>query len=703
MSPQNFSNSEQAKSNYKNKAFIPPIGYEEASNRAEDILSKLSLDEKILLVGGHNFFFIRGFEQHGIPQFYLADATAGVHIRKELSSLMEKSVAFPNPLALAATWNIELANQFAVSIGEECRVGDVAILLGPGMNIYRNSQNGRNFEYFGEDPFLAARMIENYVAGMQSTGTIATLKHFLVNNHEWHRRTTNVIIDERTLHEIYLPAFKAGINAGAMAVMTSYNLVNGEWAGQSKKVITDLLRNRLAFKWLVMSDWWSTWDPEKTIKSGLDLEMPGDILNNATFKKTGDITIKKNAKQLIDEGKVVEEDLDRMAKNILRTTIAMQLHDRKVKDTQYLEKFSEHEKIALQTARESIVLLKNDNNILPLNKEDKILLTGEFVEKIPLGGGSAAVEGYNHVLMVDALKNEFGVYLEYIKSPTVDQIKNASIILLSTGTMDSEGWDRKFELPENLEKQVKEITTLNKNTIVIVNSGGGIRMTDWAYNAAAILYAWYPGQNGYEALAEILSGKVNPSGKLPMTIEKNFEDSPAYDYMPQEENINTNWDDDFNVSFPIHNVEYKEGVFVGYRWYDSKKIEPLFYFGEGLSYTTFTYDNLNTSKNLIGDEEIIAVEFTIKNSGKVDGAEIAQLYICDLESSVPRPTKELKGFVKVSLKAGESKKVNITLNKKDFAFWDINIGDWKVEPGEFEICVGASSNDIRLKSKIFFR
>ncbi|MBX3009497.1 MAG: glycoside hydrolase family 3 C-terminal domain-containing protein [Melioribacteraceae bacterium] len=702
MALQNNIVNEQTKLNYKYEPFIPPINFEEALNQAEKILSQMSLDEKILFVGGHNFFFIKGFEQYRIPQLYLADATSGVHIRKELSGLMEKSVAFPNPLALAATWNIELANQFAKCIGEECRIGDVAILLGPGMNIYRNSQCGRNFEYFGEDPFLAARMIENYVTGMQSTGTIATLKHFLVNNHEWHRRTTNVIIDERTLHEIYLPAFKAGIDAGAMAVMTSYNLVNGEWAGQSKKVIADLLKSKLGFKWLVMSDWWSTWDPEKTIKSGLDLEMPGDILNNSTFKKTGDITIKHNAKRLINESKVSEEDINRMAKNILCTIISMGLNKRPITGDKCIKNFPTHEKIALQTARESIVLLKNRNNILPINKNTKILLTGEFVEKIPFGGGSAAVEGYNHVLMIDSLKSEFGDNIEYIKDPSIDKIKEASIILLSTGTMDSEGWDRKFELPEKLEQQVKKISSLNKNTIVIINSGSGIKMIDWVENTAAILYAWYPGQTGYIALAEILSGKVNPSGKLPMTIEKNFEDSPAFGYIPQGENINTNWDDDFNVSFPIHNVEYKEGVFVGYRWYDSKKIEPLFYFGEGLSFTTFIYDNLNISKSIISGENIIAVDFTITNSGKTDGAEIAQLYISDIESSVPRPTKELKGFVKVFLKAGESKKVNITLTKKDFAFWDINLEDWKVEPGEFEICVGASSNDIRLTSKILF-
>lgn len=686
--------------NYTFKPFVPPISYEEAGKRAEEILSKMSLEEKIQLVGGHNFFFIKGFDKYKIPQLYLSDATQGVHIRRQLSNALEKSVAFPAPIALTSTWNIQLAYEYAKSIGEECRAGDIAVLLGPGMNIYRISQNGRNFEYFGEDPFLAARMIENYVTGVQSTGTIATLKHFCCNNNEYHRRTTNIIVDERTLHEIYLPAFKAGIDAGAMAVMTSYNQVNGEWAGQSNYVISNLLRKQLGFKWLIMSDWWSTWDPEKTIKSGLDLEMPGDITDRPVFQKLGDITVKTNAMRLIKERKVSEDDINRMAKNIIRTCIAMGLYDRPVKDEKYLQNFENHENVALQTAREAIVLLKNQNNILPIKGKKKILLTGEFADQIAHGGGSAEVEGYNIVNMLTALKNEFGDNLQYVKEPTDEQIKNAEIILLSVGTLDREGSDRPFELPKEMENKIIRMVNENSNVVVIVNSGGGIKMTNWSDKAAAIIYAWYLGQNGNIALAEILSGKTNPSGKLPITIEKDFKDSPGYNYVPAGTNIITNNDDDINMDFPIHNIKYEEGVLVGYRWYDTKGIEPLFHFGYGLSYTTFSFSDLKISKKEFKRSDTVSVEFTVTNTGNVEGAEVAQVYVRDTKASVIRPDKELKGFKKVFLNPGESKTVRINLNEKDFAFWDVSKNDWEAESGEFEILIGSASNDIKLMAKV---
>jgi len=685
---------------YQFKPFNPPINYEVAGKRADKVLLQMTLEEKINIIGGYNLFFIQGFENHKIPQLYLSDATQGVHIRRQLSNSMGKSVAFPCPIALTATWDVQLAHNYAKSIGEECRAGDVAVLLGPGMNIYRVSQNGRNFEYFGEDPFLAARMIENYVAGVQSTGTIATLKHFCCNNNEYHRRTTNVIVDERTLHEIYLPAFKAGIDAGAMAVMTSYNLVNGEWAGQNQYIITELLRMQLGFKWLVMSDWWSTWDPVKTIKSGLDLEMPGVVSGSSVFKKIGDVFVKTNAIRLVKEGKISEDDINRMAKNILRTEIAMGLFDRPVKDEQYLKNFDEHERIALQTARESIVLLKNRDNILPINGKKKILLTGEFVEQLPHGGGSAEVEGYDIITILAALKNEFGGILEYIKDPTDEQLKTAEIVLLSIGTLDSEGSDRPFELTPDIERRVVETTSKNSNTVVIVNSGGGIKMTSWIDKAAAVLYAWYPGQNGNIALAEVLSGRTNPSGKLPITIEKKFEDSPGYGYIPEDEDIVSKSGDDMNMDFPINTIKYKEGVLVGYRWYDTKGIEPLFHFGYGLSYTTFSYGDLKISKKDFKKGEPVTIEFTITNTGTVEGAETAQLYVHDIKASVVRPVKELKGFKKVFLNSGERKIVKIVLNDKDFSFWDENKKDWHAEPGEFEILIGAASNDIKLKTTI---
>jgi beta-glucosidase len=485
--------------------------------------------------------------------------------------------------------------------------------------------------------------------------------------------------------------------------MTSYNRLNGEWAGQSKYVITKLLKGDLGFKWLVMSDWWSTWDPLKTIKSGLDLEMPGDP--NRQGQILPDIYVKNNAANLLAEGKITEDNINRMAKDIIRTCIAMGIYDRLIKDEEYLAKFPEHEKTALQTARECIVLLKNKNDILPLTKykNGKILLTGYFTETFARGGGSAEVEGYDIITMRKALESEFGDQLEFEENPSDDQIKNAGVVLLSVGTLDREGTDRPFTLPDEMENRIIDIAGKNPNVIVIVNSGSGIRMTDWNDKVAAIIYGWYLGQNGNIALAEVLSGMTNPSGKLPITIEKKFEDSPGYPYLPQGSEVSTGRGGDMDMSRPILNIEYKEGVFTGYRWYESKNIEPLYHFGFGLSYTTFDYSDLKLSNPEIGKGDHLDVEFILKNTGKIAGAEVAQVYVHDVEASVQRPMKELKGFRKVFLNPGESRLVKITLNEKDFAFWDIKTSNWKVEPGDFSIMVGSASNDIRLAEKVNFK
>lgn len=678
------------------KPFTPPVGYEEAGKRADDILAKMTIEEKIQFIGG-----LSGFKKYNIPELYVSDATAGVHIIN--GKPMEKSTSFPCPLALTATWNPTLANKYAKSIGEECRASNMAVLLGPGMNIYRISQDGRNFEYFGEDPFLAGGMVANYVTGMQSTGTITTLKHFLCNNTEFHRRTSNSIVDERTLHEIYLPAFKAGIDAGAMGVMTSYNQLNGEWTGQSPYAINKLLRKDLNYRWLVMTDWWSVYDPEKVIKSGQDLEMPGHPVDEiSALKEIGNIYLRGNAKRLLDEGRVTESEINRMAKSVMRTFIAMGLYDRPVKDEKYLKNFPIHEDIALQTAREAVVLLRNEKNILPLTHvaKKKILLTGDYTEKIARGGGSAEVEGYHNVSMVDALKKEFGNSLDYVRNPTDDQLKSADVVLISVGTRDSEGWDKPFSLPDTTDKKIENAAKRNSKVIVIVNSGGGIKMTNWYNKVAGIVYAWYIGQSGNTALAEILSGKTNPSGKLPITIEKDFKDSPGYGYLHEGQQLNNNWNDDMNMKLPIHNIVYKEGVFVGYRWYEMKKIEPLYHFGFGLSYTTFEYGHLKVANTLFKKGDQVIVTFTVKNTGKVAGAEIAQLYVQDLKASVVRPEKELKGFKKVFLNPGETKTVKMMLNNKDFAYWDVNKHDWFAEPGGFNLLVGAASNDIRQAIKV---
>jgi beta-glucosidase len=677
----------------KGKAVFQPLAFQEADRKAHEVLTLMTLDERIAFVGGDRDFFIRPLARLGLREVYMTDATQGVHIREKFRDTdlshyrLEKSTAFPCPILLASTWNPRLSFSYAEAIGEECRAGGIGILLGPGMNAYRISQCGRNFEYFGEDPFLRSRMIEEYVKGVQSTGTIATLKHFVANNTEFYRRRSNSVVDERTLHEIYLPPFKAGIDAGAKAVMTSYNLLNGEWCGQSRTVINDILRSQLGFRWLVMTDWWSVDSGEKLARSGQDLEMPHAIAL-------------KDARTLINDGKVKVDDIDRMVLSIVRTYFAMKLDELKP-DPAYYDRFKNHEQVALQTAREGIVLLKNDGSILPLKESvRRILLTGDYIEKVAAGGGSASVQGYGITPMVDALKREFGNRLTYEKNPTRDQIASADVVLCTIGTADSEGWDRAFELPEDQEKKVKECVDCNANTVVIVTSGSGIRMTDWSAKAKAILYAWYVGQNGNIALAEILAGKTNPSGKLPITIEREFNDSPGKGYLPAGEQLYSDWPGQKEMDYPVWDLKYGEGIFVGYRWYEAKNIDPLFPFGHGLSYTAFTYDNLKVTFQKPNAADSVAVSFTIRNDGRREGSETAQLYVQDVESSVPRPVKELKAFQKVDLKPGETRTITLNLDTKAFSFWNPGTKAWFVEKGKFIIHVGSSSADIRLKEEI---
>ncbi|MDB4353844.1 glycoside hydrolase family 3 C-terminal domain-containing protein [Akkermansiaceae bacterium] len=681
------------------KPFTPPIAHEDAKEQARTIVSQLTIDEKISLIGGHNVFFTKGFEKFKVPAMYLSDATQGVNIRPHLDDQLEKSVAFPSPIALASTWNKELAGDYAKSIGEECRAGEIAVLLGPGMNIYRIAQNGRNFEYFGEDPYLAARMIENYVVGMQGTGTIATLKHFIANNTDYKRRTSNSVVDERALREIYLPAFEAGVNAGAMAVMTSYNLVNGEHTGQSKEVITGLLREDLGFKWLVMSDWWSVYNSEKVIKSGLDLDMPGEPRDEyPDYMKKDAFFLRFSAKALLAEGKVEEADIDRMVTNILTTEIAMGLLERPIKDASFFDNFGRHEAVALQTGRESMVLLKN-NGVLPIANKDgiSILLTGEYSDKIPHGGGAAEVVGYDHVTMLAALKEVYGDKVAYLETPADEDVKAADYVIYSAGTFDSEGWDKSFDFPEEVDKEITRIASLNGNTIVAVSSGSGMNMTAWNDAVAGLLYSWYPGQIGFRAFAEIVAGITNPSGKLPITIEKSFKDSPGYGYLPEGKELYTGWDEDHRIIDPIVDVTYDEGVFVGYRWYERKAIEPLYGFGFGLSYTTYEYSNLRLEQSAIKAGASLSFKIDVKNTGAVDGQETVQVYVRDVASSVERPVKELKGFQKVQLNSGAKKTLHFTLTERDFAFWDVKTKSWVVEPGQFEVLVGAASDDILAK------
>ena len=669
--------------------------WEEAERKADEIISKLTIDEKVEMTRGYNKFFLPGVPEKGVPYVFTADASAGLRINTSLPDpdmvkMPEKTTQFPGTIALAATFNTELAYRYAESIGEECRMSGVGVLLGPGMNIYRNSQCGRNFEYLGEDPYLAARMVENYVRGMQSTGTMACLKHFLCNNTEFYRRRSNSIVDERAIMEIYTPAFKAGIDAGAGSVMTSYNQVNGEWAGESKYVIDELLRGQLGFRGMVMSDWRSIYDWQKVVRSGQNVDMPGENY----FYIDKDAT----AAALVKRGVLKESEIDRMIRPQIAACVKFGLYERfaggKEYDSSMEFKMPAHKDIAYETAAQGIVLLKNEG-VLPISSGKKIYLVSHDMNPSmpPAGGGSAHVKGYDHVSLIDCL------HPEVIKDYKGGKIEDADAVICLTGTYDAEASERTFAMSKEEEAFVR--ATVNDNpgkTIVVVCSGSGIDMSKWADKAAAIIYAWYPGQRGYEALADIIKGEINPSGKLPMTIERKFSDSPANGTVPVGASIANGKGNPNEYFFRVYDIKYEESVLVGYRWYENKDIKPLYPFGYGLSYTTFDIKNAKIknlgNKNTISKNKPIKVSVTVENSGDRGGSEVVQLYVSEKNPTVVRPKKELKAFKRVTLLSHQKKVVEFELDPASFSYWDDKSHSWQMNSGQYVISIGNSSANI---------
>lgn len=670
-----------------------PLGmsYEEAYDKAELYLSKMSIDQKCSMVRGHQRFFIQGFEELRIPAMYMTDASVGIRIPKtgrdpKLITLPQKSTSFPATIVLASTFDRSLSASYGRAVGEECRANGTEFLLGPGVNIARQPQCGRNFEYYGEDPFLAGELAAEYVKGLQSTGTAACVKHFYGNNSEFYRKSSNSIISERAAREIYLPAFQKCIDAGVMSIMTSYNQVNGIHMGENRYALKGLLRQQMGFKWLIMSDWNSVWNLEEMIHSGQNLEMPG----NFDFGYT--------VRDLLESGRIKEEELDNMIRPILATCIAMGFYDREKYSPELHEKMPEHVQIALQTAREGTTLLKNDG-ILPLGQEcSKILLTGKFVDRLAAGKGSSLVEGYEQVNLLQAMQAEFpDAELLYLPEPSAEDLAWADVVILSVGTIDSENYERPFALPKEDEAFIHMVLESAKKTVAVLNVGSAIDMSSWADACSAILLGWYPGQVGSQAEAEIISGKVNPSGKLPMTFGYRFRDYPGWDTVPA------------NMSFqPIaapynermvkfFDVNYSEDVLVGYRWFDTKGIEPLYPFGHGLSYTTFSIDRAELKKKRDGS---LLLKLSICNTGKRQGDEVLQIYVGENAPTVVRPQKELKAFERVSLEPGERKTLEFSLSEQDFAYWDDALGRWHTNRGRYTVYVGTSSRNISHKLEV---
>ncbi len=694
---------EREASQYKHlikKAATP----QEAEKQARQLLAAMTHEERFALVCGDGAIGISGFSRLGIPPVVFSDASAGINNGPApIQKRHPQSVSYPCLLLLAATWDPELAEAYAHSIGEECRSGGTHALLAPSVNFYRTAVCGRNWEYPGEDPHLAGRMTAAYVRGLQKTGTAATLKVLVGNEIEFHRRGSNSQIDERTLQEVYLEPFRAGIDAGALAVMTAYNQLNGEWAGQSKYVNTTLLREQLGFRWISMTDWIGTYDGVQLAQSGTDLEMPGGW------------ALKKDRAHVIGT-----PGIDRMALTVLKTCIYGGYYEANYTRPELLGHRPQWERTALRVNQAGITLLRNDG-LLPLTASmagKTILVAGNNAAREELaGGGSGHVGGYNLKTYVQGITETFsGAKVIHAEQPTDDQLRSADLVLLFPGFSlkhlrptpptghEGEGSDRTFPLLD--DALVARCCEMNPKTLVCITAGGGVQM-DWADKAAAIIHCLYGGQTGSDALMDILTGKENPSGRLPFTIERRLEDSPGFDVTNPKPNKDRpypakdfpDWvkgdfytNEDKSLLY-TYDVNYREGVFVGHRWYESKKIPVRYPFGFGLSYTTFAYENLKV--DVKGQKA--TVSFTLKNIGKRPGAEVVQVYVSDKVCSVPRPLQELKAFQKVQLDAGKSKRVEIELGSEAFRFWNPATKKWTIEPGEFEIRVGANSGDILLK------
>lgn len=660
----------------------------ECKERAAKLVEQMTLDEKIdYISGATDGFHIRAIDRLGIPEIRMADGPQGVRNNT-------KSTLFACGVAAAATWNQTLAYQMGVSLGQDSRARGVHILLGPGVNIYRSPLCGRNFEYMGEDPYLAARTAVNYIEGVQSQGVMATIKHFALNNQEYDRHHVSSDADERTINEIYFPTFKAAVEeAHVGSVMTSYNLVNNVHASASPFLIRENLKGKWAFDGFVMSDWTSTYSTLECIKGGLDLEMP-----RAQYFK------KELIKPLIESGVLTEAEIDEKVCNILQTLIAFDFLDRPQLDKNISEDNQYSRETAYKMASESAVLLKNDG-ILPLKpgRKTKTVILGPNADVIPCGGGSGKVSPLYSISLyagMQELGKKYPVQLvtpdengSYDTPENVKVIESATTVIVVAGfntKTEKENSDRTFTLPEGQDELISFAASHNQNVVTVVYAGGGFDMSKWMDKVKAIVIGWYPGQEGGLALARMLAGEFSPSGRLPMSIEAKWEDNPVHDsYYPKEKAENKR-------RFTNRYVTYSEGVFMGYRGYDRLGTKPLFPFGYGLTYTTFDYKDIAVTPSGEGFD----VTFTLTNTGSKAAAEVVQVYVGEQNPTVARPKKELKGYDKIYLNKGESRLVTIFLPKSAFEFYDVNVHDFRANNGKFNVMVGASVEDIRLNAEI---
>jgi beta-glucosidase len=655
---------------------------------AQRLLAAMTRDEKLELVHGVDFMWTRGVPRLGVRKLRMADASMG--LRDEVLT----ATAFPAFIALAATWNRDRAAAYGQAVAEEFRAAGVDVLLGPGVNLYRTAGCGRNFEYLGEDPCLASRLAVAYICAAQAEGVSTTVKHFAANNSDWHRTCSNSVIDERTLREVYLPAFEAAVKeGGTRALMTSYNLLNGEYAACNRWLSHRVLREDWGYDGLVMSDWNGARDLGKAFRAGMDLDMPGATPVNS---------YPEPLRELLDNGQLKPEELDRSAFQILAWTLEIQ-QMQEGRNRAPRGKCAAHAAVALETAREGVVLLRNRAHFLPLNARPglRICVTGPAASPTPTsGGGAAAVKAVDPVSLLGAIC-AVAPEAEILRSDRPKDLASAAAVIVCVGmdgAREGEGMDRPWELHWQRDVGViRQCQQHNPNVVVVVVAGGGVEMASWIDKTAAVLHAWYPGEIGCQAVAEILFGKVNPSGRLPITIQHAWADAASSaHYLPPGGALYDVPDYDWPTR-EIFDVKYEEGVFVGHRHFDRTGRTPLFPFGFGLSYTTFSYSGLRVTKNATGGAD---VTFRVRNTGTRAGAEVAQIYVGDVQASVPRPVRELKDFVKLLLAPGEEQETTITLDRRAFAFFDVARQDWMVEPGEFRIWVGAHAGEMRLEGQL---
>ncbi|MDR2039070.1 MAG: glycoside hydrolase family 3 C-terminal domain-containing protein [Bacteroidales bacterium] len=700
--------------------------------RIEDALKRMTLEEKVAMCHAQSKFSSPGVPRLGIPENWMTDGPHGIRAEvfwdqwDQAGWTNDSCIAFPALTCLAATWNTEMSALYGKVIGEEARYRNKNVLLGPGVNIYRTPLNGRNFEYMGEDPYLASRMVVPYIQEVQKNGVAACVKHFALNNQEIARHTVDVNVDDRALYEIYLPAFKASVQEGkAWAIMGAYNKYKGQWCCHNQYLLNDILRDEWGFDGVVVSDWGGVNDTEQAIYNGLDMEFGTwtDGLSEGASNAYDNYFLARPFLELLKSGKVREEEVDKKVRNILRMVFRTNMDVNRPFGSFGTE---EHALAGRKIAEEGIVLLQNRNNTLPVDpgKTKRIAVIGENAIKVmTVGGGSSSLKAKYEVSPLEGIRRRAGSQVEVVyargyvgdKSGPQDGLgtgqdltdnrsvgeliaeagnvaRNADMVIFVGGLnknngQDCEGNDRSgLGLPYEQDRLIRELVKANKNLVVTIISGNAVAMP-WVNEVPSIVQSWYNGTEAGNALASVLFGDVNPSGKLPFTFPVDLKDNSAHalgEYPGTKDH-----------------VTYHESIFVGYRWTDrQKKVKPLFAFGHGLSYTTFGYSKPTADKKSMTENETLTFRVKVKNTGNREGQEVVQLYISDLKSSLPRPVKELKGFRKISLQPGEEKEVIFTIAKDALSFYDDAKKQWVVEPGKFEAVVAASATDI--KGKVSF-